>query len=241
MTDHEPISTPFTSASTAQEVLYGIDLAGIRAIVTGGSSGLGIETARALTAAGAEVTLAVRNTAAGDAVADTIEKSTRAIRPRVLRLDLADSITIERFVDAWDGALHLLINNAGLVTGGLQRTPQGWVGTAVRHQPPRPLRSRYRSSRCPGPRGVRTRRSTDRLPQLDSAHALRHRLQRPPFRASQLRPPDCLRPIEDGELPVRRAGNPSVGVRRHRRQRGEPRRCRDRTATELHASAEGVA
>ena len=126
MTDHEPISTPFTSASTAQEVLYGIDLAGIRAIVTGGSSGLGIETARALTAAGAEVTLAVRNTAAGDAVADTIEKSTRAIRPRVLRLDLADSITIERFVDAWDGSLHLLINNAGLVTGGLQRTPQGW-------------------------------------------------------------------------------------------------------------------
>lgn len=126
MANHEPISTPFTSASTAEEVLDGVDLAGVRAIVTGGSCGLGIETARALTAAGAQVTLAVRNAAAGEAVADTIERSTQAIRPRVLRLDLADSITIERFVDAWDGSLHLLINNAGLVTGGLERTAEGW-------------------------------------------------------------------------------------------------------------------
>jgi NAD(P)-dependent dehydrogenase (short-subunit alcohol dehydrogenase family) len=126
MTNHQPISTPFTAASTAKEVLHGIDLAGVRAIVTGASSGLGVETARALAAAGAEVTLAVRNTAAGDAVADAIEKSTRAVRPRVLQLDLADSTAIERFVDEWDSSLHLLINNAGLVTSGLERTPEGW-------------------------------------------------------------------------------------------------------------------
>jgi NAD(P)-dependent dehydrogenase (short-subunit alcohol dehydrogenase family) len=120
------ISTPFTALSTADEVLRGIDLAGVRAIVTGGSSGLGIETARALTAAGAQVTLAVRNTAAGEAVADTIEKSTRAIRPRVVQLDLADTSTVTRCVATWEGPLHLLINNAGLVTGGLERTREGW-------------------------------------------------------------------------------------------------------------------
>jgi NAD(P)-dependent dehydrogenase (short-subunit alcohol dehydrogenase family) len=107
-------------------VLRDIDLTGLRAIVTGASSGLGTETARALTAAGAQVTLAVRNTAAGEAVAEGIEQSTGAVRPRVLRLDLADRTTITRCVDAWSGPLHLLINNAGVVTGGLERTREGW-------------------------------------------------------------------------------------------------------------------
>ncbi|HEY8720906.1 SDR family NAD(P)-dependent oxidoreductase [Pengzhenrongella sp.] len=126
MTTRERISTHFTASSTAEDVLRDIDLAGVRAIVTGGSSGIGIETARALTAVGAEVTLAVRNTVAGEAAADAIENSTRAIRPRVVHLDLAVMITIRRFVATWDGPLHLLINNAGLVTGGLERTAEGW-------------------------------------------------------------------------------------------------------------------
>jgi NAD(P)-dependent dehydrogenase (short-subunit alcohol dehydrogenase family) len=120
------ISTPFSAASTADEVLAGVTLTGVQAIVTGGSSGLGLETARALTAAGAQVTLAVRNPAAGAAVADAIEKSTGAIRPRVARVDLADLSTVARFVDGWEGPLHLLIANAGLVTGGLERTNAGW-------------------------------------------------------------------------------------------------------------------
>lgn len=126
MATHEPISTPFTATSTADEVLQGVDLTGVRAIVTGASSGIGVETARALTAAGAEVTLAVRNTTAGHAVAEAIERSTGANRPRALSLDLADRITVTRFVEAWDGPLHLLVNNAGLVTGGLERTREGW-------------------------------------------------------------------------------------------------------------------
>ncbi|CAM5233336.1 SDR family NAD(P)-dependent oxidoreductase OS=Streptomyces tendae OX=1932 GN=GUR47_06745 PE=3 SV=1 [Streptomyces tendae] len=120
------ISTPFTSSSTADEVLEDIDLTGVRAIVTGASSGLGIETARALTAAGADVTLAVRNTAAGDTVAERIGTATGRVRPRVARLDLADRGTVTRFVDAWSGPLHLLVNNAGVVTGGLERTSEGW-------------------------------------------------------------------------------------------------------------------
>ena len=120
------VSTPFTASSTADEVLEGIDLTGVRAIVTGASSGLGVETARALTAAGAEVTLAVRNTAAGASAAETIARSTGAAPPRVVRLDLADRAGVTRFTDAWDSPLHLLVNNAGVVTGGLERTPEGW-------------------------------------------------------------------------------------------------------------------
>ena len=126
MISRDLITTPFTASSTADEVVRGIDLGGVRAIVTGGSSGLGAETARALAAAGAEVTLAVRNTDAGDAVAEEITRSTGAIRPRVVRLDLANRKTVTDFIDAWTGPLHLLINNAGLVTSGLERTAEGW-------------------------------------------------------------------------------------------------------------------
>ncbi|MFD8573383.1 SDR family NAD(P)-dependent oxidoreductase [Streptomyces sp. NPDC059639] len=126
MTARAPLSTSFTASSTADEVVRSADLAGIRAIVTGASSGIGIETARALTAAGAEVTLAVRNTAAGDAVAGSIESSTGGIRPRVARLDLADRATVTSLVAAWSGPLHLLVNNAGVVTSGLERAREGW-------------------------------------------------------------------------------------------------------------------
>ena len=120
------ISTSFTASSAADEVLQDVDLVGVRAVVTGGSSGIGTETARALAAAGAQVTLAVRNATAGDAVAEAIEESTGARRPRVLPLDLADRASVARFVEAWTGPLHLLINNAGLVTSGLERTQEGW-------------------------------------------------------------------------------------------------------------------
>ena len=115
------ITTPFSALSTADEVLEGIDLSGVRAIVTGASSGIGAETARALAAAGAEVTLAVRNTTAGRAVADAITGTTR-----VSPLDLADQASVGRFTGDWDGPLHLLVANAGVVTGGLERTREGW-------------------------------------------------------------------------------------------------------------------
>jgi short chain dehydrogenase len=63
----ERIKTPFGFSSTAEDVVQSIDLTGKHAIVTGGSSGIGIETARALAMAGANTTLAVRRPDAGDA------------------------------------------------------------------------------------------------------------------------------------------------------------------------------
>ena len=124
MTDR--ISTPFNAESTAMEVIAGIDLSGRRAIVTGGASGIGIETARALASAGAEVTLAVRNTEAGERTAAQISESTGNKQVLVAPLDLADQASVAAFVAAWDGPLHTLINNAGIMASPLMRTPQGW-------------------------------------------------------------------------------------------------------------------
>jgi NADPH-dependent 2,4-dienoyl-CoA reductase/sulfur reductase-like enzyme len=59
------ITTPFSATSTAAEVVRGVDLAGKRAVVAGAASGIGVEAARALVGAGAEVVLAVRDVEAG--------------------------------------------------------------------------------------------------------------------------------------------------------------------------------
>ena len=120
------IETPFGFSSTADEVVAGIDLSGKWAMVTGSSSGIGIETARVLAAAGAEVTLAVRHTDAGARVAADITASTGNDRVRVARLDLADRTSIARFVSAWNGPLHILVNNAGGILPTLERTAEGW-------------------------------------------------------------------------------------------------------------------
>ena len=121
------IITRFGAESTAAEVIDGIDLSGRRAIVTGGSSGIGIETARALAGAGAEVTLAVRNLAAGERTADDIIAATGNKQVYVAPLDLADQGSVAAFVAAWSGPLDLLVNNAGTMGRPvLQLTPEGW-------------------------------------------------------------------------------------------------------------------
>ena len=119
------IRTPFGFDSTAAEVLAGIDLSERRAIVTGSSSGIGIETARALAGAGAEVTLAVRNTDPGERTAADIAATTGNRRVHVARLDLADRASIGAFVAGWSGPLHMLVNNAGLLVTERRLTPDG--------------------------------------------------------------------------------------------------------------------
>jgi len=121
------ISTPFTFDSTADDVIAGVDLTGKRAIVTGASSGLGIETARALASAGAQVTLAVRDVEAGKRVATEITAKTANTNVFVAPLDLNSHASISTFVKAWKGPLHILVNNAGIAAlPELTRTPEGW-------------------------------------------------------------------------------------------------------------------
>ena len=127
MTDSSLIHTPFGFESTAAEVIAGVDLTGKRAIVTGGSSGIGVETARVLVGAGAEVTLAVRDGGAGDRTAATIGTDTGSDAIRVSRLDLANLDSVAEFLDAWSGPLDLLVNNAGVMAlPDLQTTSRGW-------------------------------------------------------------------------------------------------------------------
>jgi NAD(P)-dependent dehydrogenase (short-subunit alcohol dehydrogenase family) len=120
------ITTPFGFESTAEEVVAGIDLTGRRAIVTGGASGIGIETARTLAGAGAEVTLAVRKRAAGERTAEDIVATTGNKKVFVADLDLADQASVRSFVAAWEGPLHILVNNAGVMASPEMPTPEGW-------------------------------------------------------------------------------------------------------------------
>jgi NAD(P)-dependent dehydrogenase (short-subunit alcohol dehydrogenase family) len=120
------ITTPFGATSTAAEVVAGVDLAGRRAIVTGGSSGIGVETARALASAGAEVTLAVRDLEAGRRSAADITATTGNERVLVSQLDLIDPGSVRDLASGWTGPLDILINNAGVMATPERRTAQGW-------------------------------------------------------------------------------------------------------------------
>ncbi|MER6435981.1 SDR family NAD(P)-dependent oxidoreductase [Streptomyces sp. NPDC001185] len=120
------VTTPFGFESTAAEVAEGVDLAGRQAVVTGASSGIGAETARVLAATGAGVTLAVRDTVAGERVAKGITASTGNPDVRVAPLDLADPASVTAFTGAWQGPLHILVNNAGVMACPEQYTEQGW-------------------------------------------------------------------------------------------------------------------
>jgi NAD(P)-dependent dehydrogenase (short-subunit alcohol dehydrogenase family) len=127
MPAHGPlITTRFDAASTADDIVADEDLTRVRAIVTGASSGIGLETARSLARAGAEVTLAVRNPDAGAKAAQDIAKLTGSDDVHVAVLDLADQAVVASFVQSWNGPLHLLINNAGVITPALYRTGEGW-------------------------------------------------------------------------------------------------------------------
>src|SRR4029077_10110124 len=122
-------TTTYGPNTTAAEIVQDVDLPGRRVVVTGASSGIGVDTARALASTGAEVTLAVRNLEAGTNVANGI---TEKLPPgagagQVARLDLADPLSVAGFVRAWSGPLHILINNAGVMAlPRLTRTPAGY-------------------------------------------------------------------------------------------------------------------
>ncbi len=129
-------TTPrFGARSTALDVVQGIDLHGRSAIVTGGASGLGLETSRALARAGTRVVLAVRNRAQGEAAVAALLGEQPGADVQVGDLDLADLGSVAAFARAWGGRpLHMLINNAAIMACPLARTAQGWeLQFAVNH------------------------------------------------------------------------------------------------------------
>ena len=119
------ITTPFGHQSTAAEVVAGIDLSGRRAVVTGASSGIGVETARALARTGAGVTLAVRDVEAGRRVAADLAATTGNRNVDVARSSSPIGRRSTRSPPG-GGPLHILVNNAGIMAPPEQYTREGW-------------------------------------------------------------------------------------------------------------------
>ncbi|MGB5723073.1 MAG: oxidoreductase [Parasphingorhabdus sp.] len=122
--DQKPLGSGFHAKSEPHEILAGIDLSGKTAIVTGGYSGIGLETTRALAGAGATVIVPVRDPAkAAENLAGVDGDVSSA------KMDLADLASVRAFADAVSKdieTLDLLINNAGVMACPLERVGPGW-------------------------------------------------------------------------------------------------------------------
>ncbi|MCJ2120173.1 SDR family NAD(P)-dependent oxidoreductase [Methylobacterium sp. J-001] len=121
--DQKPLGSGFDARSTAAEVLAGRDLTGRYVLVTGGYSGLGLETTRALAEAGAAVLVGARDTNAARMATRTISGVT------VDALDLSDLASVRRFAQrvlAAGRPIDWLINNAGLMACPERRVGPGW-------------------------------------------------------------------------------------------------------------------
>ncbi|XP_030449794.1 short-chain dehydrogenase TIC 32 B, chloroplastic-like isoform X1 [Syzygium oleosum] len=127
----------FGSAATAEQVTEGIDASNVTAIVTGGGSGIGFETARVLALRGAHVIIAARDTDAANAAKRLILNNDGDARVDVLKLDLCSMKSIRSFVDnfiALDLPLNILINNAGIMFCPFQLSEDGFeVQFATNH------------------------------------------------------------------------------------------------------------
>ncbi|MGF7150748.1 NAD(P)-dependent dehydrogenase (short-subunit alcohol dehydrogenase family) [Sphingomonas zeicaulis] len=121
-TPQQPIGSGFGPATTAEKVIAGHDLSGKVAIVTGGGSGLGLETVRRLAGAGAQVVVPARTMVkARDALAGVAGVE-------IAPLELGDRASIEAFAAAFLASgrpLHMLINSAGIMAVPLARDADG--------------------------------------------------------------------------------------------------------------------
>ena len=128
ITDQQPLGSPFSAAGTAEDIMAGLDLSGVTAVVTGGYSGLGLETTRALTAAGARVVVPARRPeVAGAALADVDGCE-------VIPMDLADLDSVRaaaaRIGDSF-ARLDLLMAVGGVMATPERRVGPGWEGQLV--------------------------------------------------------------------------------------------------------------
>jgi NAD(P)-dependent dehydrogenase (short-subunit alcohol dehydrogenase family) len=119
----EPIGSGFGPANTAEDIIKGIDLKGKTVIVTGGYSGIGLETTRVLLGAGASVIVPARDQ----------QKAAAALKGlagvELASMDLIDPASVDAFADAFIASgrqLHLLINSAGIMAAPLVRDARGY-------------------------------------------------------------------------------------------------------------------
>lgn len=121
----KPLGSGFEAGSTAEDVIRDVDLTGRTAIVTGGYSGIGLETTRALARSGATVIVPARDTAKAAAALNGIE------RVELERLQLTDPASIAAFAErvvSSRRAVSLLINSAGVMATPLVRDADGHEG-----------------------------------------------------------------------------------------------------------------
>lgn len=114
---------------SALDIIARHDLHGCNAIVTGGSTGIGYETARALARAGARVTIATIEADTAHEAADALRRQTGSSSVTVEKLDLASLASVRAFASVYlarGHRLHLLINNAGIMAAPLAYTPDGF-------------------------------------------------------------------------------------------------------------------
>lgn len=119
-----PLQSGFGARSEPHEVLDGIDLTGRVAVVTGGYSGIGLETTRALASKGAAVIVPVRTPAKAEENLAGVDGDVTA-----MEMDLADLASVRSFVDTvgeQHDTIDLLINNAGVMATPEQRVGPGW-------------------------------------------------------------------------------------------------------------------
>lgn len=117
-----PIGSGFAPASTADDVLAGIDLTDLNVVITGGHAGIGLEVTKAIAKAGASVLIGARDPG------QAIEAFAGFPRVAVSKLDLIDPASIDDFAAHWLGSgkpLHILVNNAS-ASGGPERDGRGY-------------------------------------------------------------------------------------------------------------------
>ena len=121
--------TNFGEQTTTDDVIAGIDLHGSTAVVTGASTGLGLETARALASVGAHVVLAVRDRAKGTAAVAAIRETEPGASVEFGILDLASLASVRAFADDVRqrvATIDILVNNAGVMYTPFERTADGF-------------------------------------------------------------------------------------------------------------------
>jgi NAD(P)-dependent dehydrogenase (short-subunit alcohol dehydrogenase family) len=123
------MASGFGADTTAEEVAEGVDLSGRTIVLTGGSAGLGVETARVLASHGARIVSVVRDEAKGAAAADGIRAEVPGAEIELAVLDLSDLDSVRRGADdiaARFPKIDRLINNAGVMACPLSRTKEGF-------------------------------------------------------------------------------------------------------------------